>query len=73
MTHAKERSGAADAAVQHFIAYGQLCHLLVAADIESVPCRGHACCPQGSATPTDPSSGQPGPARTWTSRSYRLP
>jgi AcrR family transcriptional regulator len=34
---AKERSGAGDAAVQRFVAYGQLCHLIVTARIEEVP------------------------------------
>lgn len=34
---AKARSGASDDAVQHFIAYGQLCHLLVTARIDEVP------------------------------------
>ncbi|GAA1490476.1 TetR/AcrR family transcriptional regulator [Brachybacterium sacelli] len=33
---AKERSGADDAAVQRFIAYGQLCHLIATADIAEV-------------------------------------
>lgn len=33
----KERSGAADDDVQRFIAYGQLCHLLVTARVEDVP------------------------------------
>lgn len=36
-TFAKSRSGADDAAVQRFVAYGQLCHLIVAARIEDVP------------------------------------
>lgn len=36
-TFAKERSGGSDEAVQHFIAYGQLCHLLVTARIEDIP------------------------------------
>lgn len=34
---AKSRSGASDDAVQRFIAYGQLCHLLVTARIDEVP------------------------------------
>ncbi|ANJ27349.1 TetR/AcrR family transcriptional regulator [Agromyces aureus] len=34
---AKTRSGGSDDAVQHFIAYGQLCHLIVTARIEEVP------------------------------------
>lgn len=33
---AKDRSGADDAAVQRFIAYGQLCHLIATADIAEV-------------------------------------
>ena len=33
---AKSRSGAEDAAVQHFIAYGQLCHLIVTAQIDEL-------------------------------------
>lgn len=33
---AKSRSGASDDAVQHFIAYGQLCHLIVTAGIEGL-------------------------------------
>ncbi|PXA72001.1 TetR/AcrR family transcriptional regulator [Cryobacterium arcticum] len=33
----KERSGASDEAVQRFIAYGQLCHLIVTARIEEIP------------------------------------
>lgn len=37
VTHlATSRSGAADEAVQHFIAYGQLCHLIVTARIADV-------------------------------------
>jgi len=36
-TFAKTRSGATDDAVQHFIAYGQLCHLLVTARIDEIP------------------------------------
>jgi len=36
-TFAKRRSGAPDDAVQRFIAYGQLCHLIVTAGIEDVP------------------------------------
>jgi hypothetical protein len=36
-TLAKSRSGASDKAVQDFIAYGQLCHLIVTAGIEDVP------------------------------------
>ena len=34
---AKTRSGADDDAVQRFIAYGQLCHLIVTIGLESVP------------------------------------
>ena len=34
VTYARERTGAADADVQRFIAYGQLCHLIVAAGLE---------------------------------------
>ncbi|WP_146846933.1 TetR/AcrR family transcriptional regulator [Cellulomonas terrae] len=34
---AKTRSGASDAAVQRFIAYGQLCHLIVTTGIDDVP------------------------------------
>ncbi|MEL4319978.1 TetR/AcrR family transcriptional regulator [Leifsonia sp. YIM 134122] len=34
---AQGRSGADDEAVQHFIAYGQLCHLIVTARIDEVP------------------------------------
>lgn len=34
---AKHRSGASDSAVQQFIAYGQLCHLIVTARIENIP------------------------------------
>lgn len=34
---AKSRSGANDEAVQHFMAYGQLCHLIVTARIEEIP------------------------------------
>ncbi len=36
-TFAKRRSGGADDAVQSFIAYGQLCHLIVMAGLEDVP------------------------------------
>jgi AcrR family transcriptional regulator len=36
-TFAKTRSGASDEAVQRFVAYGQLCHLLVTTRIEDVP------------------------------------
>lgn len=34
---ARSRSRASDAAVQRFIAYGQLCHLIVTAGIDDVP------------------------------------
>lgn len=34
---AKTRSGASDDAIQRFIAYGQLCHLIVTAGIDDVP------------------------------------
>lgn len=34
---AKDRSGGSDDAVQRFIAYGQLCHLIVTAHLEDVP------------------------------------
>lgn len=34
---AKSRSGGSDEAVQRFIAYGQLCHLIVTARIDTVP------------------------------------
>ncbi|WP_241979870.1 TetR/AcrR family transcriptional regulator [Cryobacterium sp. TMT4-31] len=34
---AKTRSGASDSAVQRFVAYGQLCHLIVTAGIDTVP------------------------------------
>lgn len=34
---AKQRSGASDTAVQRFVAYGQLCHLIVTARIEEIP------------------------------------
>ncbi|WP_129790040.1 TetR/AcrR family transcriptional regulator [Promicromonospora panici] len=34
---AKSRSGGSDEAVQRFIAYGQLCHLVVTAQIDEVP------------------------------------
>lgn len=37
VTFAKSRSRASDRAVQRFVAYGQLCHLLVTAQIDSVP------------------------------------
>lgn len=36
-TFAKQRSGADDAAVQRFVAYGQLCHLIVTSGIEELP------------------------------------
>lgn len=35
--YAKDRSGGSDDDVQRFVAYGQLCHLLVTARIEEVP------------------------------------
>ena len=34
---ARSRSGAADDEVQRFIAYGQLCHLIVTAELDGVP------------------------------------
>ncbi|WP_245993066.1 hypothetical protein [Xylanimonas allomyrinae] len=34
---AKSRSRASDEAVQRFVAYGQLCHLIVTAQIDDVP------------------------------------
>jgi AcrR family transcriptional regulator len=33
VTYARERTGASEQAVQRFMAYGQLCHLIVAADL----------------------------------------
>jgi AcrR family transcriptional regulator len=36
-TFAKERSGGSDDAVQRFIAYGQLCHLIVTTDLDAEP------------------------------------
>jgi AcrR family transcriptional regulator len=36
-TFAKSRSNASDDAVQRFIAYGQLCHLIVTAGVEQIP------------------------------------
>ncbi len=36
VSYAQERSGGDPAAVQRFIAYGQLCHLIVAADLGTV-------------------------------------
>lgn len=35
--YVKTRSGATDDGVQRFVAYGQLCHLIVTAGLESVP------------------------------------
>ncbi len=37
VTFAQERSGAPDAAVQEFVAYGQLCHLIVAIGLDGRP------------------------------------
>ncbi len=37
VTFAQQRSGAPDAAVQEFIAYGQLCHLIVAIGLDGRP------------------------------------
>jgi len=34
---AKSRSGASDDAIQRFIAYGQLCHLIVTAGLDDLP------------------------------------
>jgi len=34
---AKDRSRGSDEAVQRFIAYGQLCHLIVTAQVDQVP------------------------------------
>ena len=36
-TFAKDRSGASDEAVQRFLAYGQLCHLIVTAGLDEIP------------------------------------
>ncbi|MCX5068967.1 TetR/AcrR family transcriptional regulator [Micromonospora lupini] len=36
-TFVRSRSGASDAQVQQFFAYGQLCHLIVTAGLEQVP------------------------------------
>lgn len=36
VTLVKERSGAPDSAVQQFVAYGQLCHLIVAAGLDGL-------------------------------------
>ena len=33
----KTRSGASDSAIQRFVAYGQLCHLIVTAGTDDVP------------------------------------
>jgi AcrR family transcriptional regulator len=37
VTFAKSRSNASDDAVQRFVAFGQLCHLIVTAGVETVP------------------------------------
>ena len=36
-TFVQSRSGAGDAQMQQFFAYGQLCHLIVTAGLEQVP------------------------------------
>jgi AcrR family transcriptional regulator len=37
VTFARRRTGAPDAAIQQFMAYGQLCHLIVATGLDDVP------------------------------------
>lgn len=36
VTYVKQRSGASDEAVQRFIAFGQLCHLITTTDIDEL-------------------------------------
>lgn len=54
VTLATERSGAPEAAVQQFVAYGQLCHFIVAAGLQSVPARWATVLTDGMAHPTVP-------------------
>ncbi len=59
VTYASQRSGAADDAVQRFVAYGQLCHLIVATDLDQVPTRWAGVLRAGM---THPPAAQPRPA-----------
>lgn len=63
VTLAKERSGASDAAVQRFMAYGQLCHLIVAAGLEGLSPSWAGILTAGMAHPDRPAEGDR-PART---------
>lgn len=59
VTLATERSGAPDAAVQQFIAYGQLCHFIVAAGLQGVPARWAGVLTAGMAHPEAPTAPVP--------------
>lgn len=56
VTLATERSGAPEAAVQQFVAYGQLCHLIVAAGLQTVPARWATVLTAGMAHPEAPTT-----------------
>lgn len=54
VTFAAARSGATEQAVQQFIAYGQLCHLIVAAGLEGMPQQWARTLTAGMAHPDHP-------------------
>jgi AcrR family transcriptional regulator len=63
VTLAKERTGAPDQAVQQFMAYGQLCHLIVAAGLDGLPQSWARTVTEGMAHPDHPGRfDDPGPA-----------
>lgn len=63
VTYAKEHTGASDHAIQLFMAYGQLCHLIVAADLVGQPTSWAQLMTAGMAHPEptiDPAVSEPG-------------
>lgn len=54
VTVARERSGASAPAVQRFVAYGQLCHLIAAAGLEGIDASWARCLTDGMAHPERP-------------------
>jgi AcrR family transcriptional regulator len=59
VTFAEERSGGSPEAVQRFIAYGQLCHLIVAAGLGRVPDRWATTLTDGMRHPDSDSGSEP--------------
>lgn len=57
VTYARERTGAADGEVQRFMAYGQLCHLIVAAGLDGEASRWARILTEGIRHPGDADTG----------------